>query len=170
MPSWKVTNRASITNRPAWTVGGLGPSVGPGAWATRAIQVNANGQGPFRFRTFCINQLGNIGGGVRNSMFGSSSDSTNGCRDQPCVKAPYCVSGGKSLARTEHTLTIGSTTTGSPIILMTGYINGGPTGPILGSLKPKFAGLFISFLYLVTSGAPPTMSILLNLTPSNVKH
>ena len=46
------------------------PSVGPGTWATRAIQINANGQGPFRFRTFCINQLGNIGGGVRNSMFG----------------------------------------------------------------------------------------------------
>ena len=50
MPSWKVTNRASITNRPAWTVGGLGPSAGPGTWATRAIQINANGQGPFRFK------------------------------------------------------------------------------------------------------------------------
>ena len=79
MPSWKVSHRASMTNRPAWTTGGLGPSVGPGTWATRAIQINANGQGPFRFRTFCINQLGNIGGGVRNSMFGPSSDATNGC-------------------------------------------------------------------------------------------
>ena len=69
MPSWKVTNRASISNQPAWTVGGLGPTVGKGPFASNAIQINANGQGLFRFRTFCPNQLGNRGGGLRNSMF-----------------------------------------------------------------------------------------------------
>jgi hypothetical protein len=107
MPNWKVTNRASITNQPAWTVGGLGPTVGKGPFASNAIQINANGQGPFRFRTFCPNQLGNIGGGLRNSMFGPSADGTNGCRDQPCVNPPYCAPVGKSLASSEHTLTIG---------------------------------------------------------------
>ena len=98
MPSWKVNRVASITNQPAWTVGGLGPTIGKGPFASNAIQINANGQGPFRFRTFCTNQLGNIGGGLRNSMFSSSSDGTNGCRDQPCVNPPYCASVGKNLA------------------------------------------------------------------------
>ena len=91
MPSWKLTNRASITNQPAWTVGGLGPTVGKGPFIVRAIQINANGQGPFRFRTFCQNQLGNIGGGRSNSMFGPSADGTNGCKNQPCVIKPYCI-------------------------------------------------------------------------------
>ena len=90
MPSWKVNRVASITNQPAWTVGGLGPTVGKGPFASNAIQINANGQGPFRFRTFCPNQLGNIGGGLSNSMFSPSADGTNGCRDQPCVSPPYC--------------------------------------------------------------------------------
>ena len=91
MPSWKVTNRASITNQPAWIVGGLGPTIGKGQFASNAIKINANGQGQFRFRTFCTNQLGNIGGGLKNSMFGSSSDGTTGCRDQQCVNPPYCI-------------------------------------------------------------------------------
>ena len=106
MPSWKVTNRASITNQPAWTVGGLVPTVGKGQFASNAIQINANGQGPFRFRTFCINQLGNIGGGLRNSMFGSSSDGTNGCRDQPNVNPPYCARQGDETLNAKHSTTI----------------------------------------------------------------
>jgi len=112
MPSWKVTNRASITNQPAWTVGGLGPTVGKGPFASNAIQINANGQGPFRFRTFCTNQLGNIGGGLRNSMFGPSADGTNGCRDQPCVQSPYCI--GQSVRSLNSILTIGRTFLVSP--------------------------------------------------------
>ena len=105
MPSWKVTNRASITNQPAWTVGGLGPTVGKGPFASNAIQINANGQGPFRFRTFCPNQLGNIGGGLNNSMFSPSADGTNGCRDQPNVNPPYGInSGGPSICDTSKAL------------------------------------------------------------------
>ena len=91
MPSWKVNRVASITNQPDWTVGGLGPTVGKGPFASNAIQINANGQGPFRFRTFCPNQLGNIGGGLRNSMFGPTADGTNSCRDQPNVNPPYGI-------------------------------------------------------------------------------
>ena len=106
MPSWKVTNRASITNQPAWAVGGLVPNVGKGQFASNAIKINANGQGPFRFRTFCINQLGNIGGGLRNSMFGSSADGTNGCRDQQCVNPPYCARQGDETLNAKLSTTI----------------------------------------------------------------
>lgn len=102
MPSWKVSNRSSLTNRPAWNVGAPGPSVGVTSAGARAIQRNANGQGEFRFRTFCTNQLGNIGGGLNNSMFGSSADGTNGCKDQPCVAPPYCNYGYKPPSGRPH--------------------------------------------------------------------
>ena len=112
MPSWKVNRVASITNRPAWTVGGLGPTVGKGPFASNAIQINANGQGPFRFRTFCPNQLGNIGGGLNNSMFSPSADGTNGCRDQQCIAPPYCY----DIPYTEQRRNFYSLTGNTPIL------------------------------------------------------
>ena len=157
MPSWKVNRVASITNQPAWTVGGLGPTVGKGPFASKAIQINANGQGPFRFRTFCTNQLGNIGGGLRNSMFSSSSDGTNGCRDQVCVKAPYCASG--ELASSQHTLTVGCSAPFVPCsafgVLGFGTTDYQPTA--FGSLSnPIFSGLpIIAVIFSAANGGTP---------------
>ena len=71
---WRVSNTASITNRQAFMVGGSGLGIGQTPSATRAIQINANGLGKNRHRIYCTNQLGNIGGGRRNSQFGSTAD------------------------------------------------------------------------------------------------
>ena len=75
-------NNKKITNRPS---GGGDKKQGLAPKAThffRPVSTGSqysidSGSGQDRFNFFCINQLGNIGGGRNNSMFGSSSDGPN---------------------------------------------------------------------------------------------
>jgi hypothetical protein len=74
-------NNSKITNRPS---GGGNKKQGLAPKATQFFRpissgsffsTNAGGQNRFNF--YCINQLGNIGGGVANSMYSSSADGNN---------------------------------------------------------------------------------------------
>jgi len=79
--SWKINHTQSITNRPAWIVGSIASTTGRPPSATRAILINSNGQGKFKYRTFCINQLSNTRSTLKDG---------NNCNNQPCTLFPYC--------------------------------------------------------------------------------
>ena len=76
MPSWKVSNKASITNQPAWMIGGSASRLGRPPSAIRAIQIRANGQGPNATTIFRVNQLaGGVGRGT--GEFTATADGFN---------------------------------------------------------------------------------------------
>ena len=91
--SWKTTKTASITNRPAWMVGGSGLSVGQSPAIKRWIQIQADGRSKDRHTIFRVNQLGGIGGGYKNSMFGPTADGVHQQRGR-IVSKLYCNMGG----------------------------------------------------------------------------
>ena len=91
--SWKTTKTASITNRPAWMVGGSGLSVGQSPAIKRWIQIQADGRSKDRHTIFRVNQLGGIGGGYKNSMFGPTADGVHLPRGR-IVSYLYCSVGG----------------------------------------------------------------------------
>ena len=66
---------AKITSKPAWMVGGSGLGIGQSPAIKRWIQILADGQEVYyAIHIFRVNQLGGIGGGYKNSMFGPTAD------------------------------------------------------------------------------------------------
>ena len=74
--SKKMTHTASITNQPAWMIGGSASRLGKPPSAIRAIQIRANGQGPNARTIFRVNQLaGGVGPGT--GEFRPNADGVN---------------------------------------------------------------------------------------------
>ena len=71
-----MTHTASITNQPAWMIGGSASRLGKPPSAIRAIQIRANGQGPNATTIFRTNVLaGGVGRGT--GEFRSNADGFN---------------------------------------------------------------------------------------------
>ena len=94
--SWKSTYTGSITNRPAWMVGGSGLSIGQSPAIKRWVQIQADGRSKDRHTIFMVNQLGGIGGGYKNSMFGPTADGVHSRQRGRIVSYLYCNAEGQN--------------------------------------------------------------------------
>ena len=74
-------------------VRGSGLSVGQSPAIKRWVQIQADGRSKDRHTIFIVNQLGGIGGGYKNSMFGPTADGVHLPRGR-IVSKLYCNAGG----------------------------------------------------------------------------